>query len=315
MTKSMDTASSPLETAVLFLIFNRPDTTDKVFEAIRNARPPRLYLACDGPRPGKKGETELVDGLRRSLLEKVDWPCEVHTLFRDTNLGCKLAVSGAITWFFSKEEQGIILEDDCLISPTFFLFCQTLLQRYANDESVAGITADFRPLKSKNGADTFGRVGYPLIWGWASWRRVWKNYDPDVKKWTGTINDFPRLAAKPSGTQQYLKMVFDGVKEGQLDTWDFQFNFMCQLHEQDFLYPHVNMITNIGFAGNATHTDNPHDSNAMLARADVIFPLAAELPGRAYEHWLDKKVFSAKSITTKAMNRLYRWSMAMRSNS
>ena len=315
MTKSMDTASSPLETAVLFLIFNRPDTTEKVLEVIRGARPPRLYIACDGPRSFKKGEAELVDGVRKMVLDKVDWPCEVHTLFRDTNLGCKMAVSGAITWFFSKEEQGIILEDDCLVSATFFPFCQTLLQRYANDESVAGITADYRPLKSKHEPDTFGRIGYPLIWGWASWSRVWKNYDPDVKRWNGNTNDYPRLAAKPQATQHYLKMVFDAVKVGELDTWDFQFNFMCQLHEQDFLFPHVNMITNIGFAGNATHTENPHDPNAMLPRGEIKLPLRAEVIDRKYEHWVDKKVFSAKSITTKAMNRLYRWSMAMRSNS
>lgn len=315
MTMSMDTASSPLKTAVLFLIFNRPDTSEKVFQAIRAARPPKLYIACDGARPNKAGEAEMVEGLRKKILAGVDWPCEVHTLFRETNLGCKLAVSSAITWFFDQEEQGIVLEDDCLPSPTFFRFCETLLDRYANDESVAGVSGDFRPLKSKQDRDTFGRVGYPLIWGWASWRRVWKNYDPDVTKWTGVINDYTRLSSKPPSTQQYLKMVFDGVKVGKLDTWDFQFNFMCQLHQQDFLHPFVNMITNIGFAGDATHTSNPHDPNATLPRADVKFPLRNELPGRAYEHWLDKKVFSERSITTKAMNRLYRWSMAMRSSS
>ncbi len=106
MTKSMNTASSPLETAVLFLIFNRPDTTEKVFEAIRDARPPRLYIACDGARPGKEGEAELVDGLRKEILQKVDWPCEVHTLFREANLGCKLAVSGAIERASASREIG-----------------------------------------------------------------------------------------------------------------------------------------------------------------------------------------------------------------
>lgn len=308
----MNTTSRTLDTAVLFLIFNRPETTREVFAAIRQARPPRLYVACDGPRTDRAGEAALVEELRRTVLAGVDWPCEVHTLFRESNLGCKRAVSGAISWFFEHEEQGIILEDDCLPSPTFFPFCEELLKRYAGDTTVAGIAGDFRPLRSDEGADAFGRVGYPLIWGWASWRRVWQAYDPAIPEWTGDCDDFPRLAAKPRATKQYLKVVFDAVQNGTLDTWDFQFNFQCQLHQQDFLHPYVNMITNIGFAEGATHTSNALDPNAALARKDVRFPLRGPLEGRDYQAWLDKKVFAASSITTKAMNRLYRWSIGRR---
>ena len=297
--------------AVLFLIFNRPDTTDEVFQAIRAARPPRLYVASDGPRKGRPGESDVVEQVRRNVLGAVDWPCEVHTLLRDDNLGCRNAVSGAIDWFFEHEEEGIILEDDCLPSPSFFPFCETLLERYREDASIAGITGDFRPVKSNRHPGTIGRVGYPLIWGWASWRRVGKMYDPDMHEWNGDPQDIPRLAAKPRGTRRFLRSVFDAVKEGRIDTWDFQFNFLLQQQRLDFLHPHVNLITNIGFASDATHTANANDPNAALPRGEVVFPLNGPEEGRSYEAWLDRKVFVVDSLASKAMNKLYRWSATM----
>ncbi|MEZ4807344.1 MAG: nucleotide-diphospho-sugar transferase [Flavobacteriales bacterium] len=310
-----DTSAPPTSarTAVLFLTFNRPDTTMEVFAAIRQARPPRLYIASDGARAERAGEAALVSGLREAMLAKVNWPCEVRTLFRDANLGCRSAVSGAISWFFTHEERGIILEDDCLPSPSFFPFCEGLLERYATDTTVAGITGDYRPQKSEYGPDTYGRVGYPLIWGWASWRRVWDAYDANIAAWNGEPEDYPRMADRPKATRQYLKLVFDAVQDGKLDTWDFQFNFQCQLHQQDFLHPHVNLITNIGFTDGATHTSDPNDPNAALPREEVLLPLRKAVDGREYDAWLDKKVFAVSSIRTKAMNRIYRWYLRRRS--
>ena len=118
-----------LNTAVLFLVFNRLDTSKQVFQAISQAKPPRLYVAADGARVSKEGESEKVQAVRDYIMQNIDWKCEVKTLFRDENLGCKYAVSGAITWFFQNEEQGIILEDDCLPNQSFFWFCEELLER------------------------------------------------------------------------------------------------------------------------------------------------------------------------------------------
>ena len=126
----------PLKTAILFLVFNRLDTTKKVFKAIRQAKPPRLYIAADGARANKKGECKNVQLVRDYIMQNVDWDCDVKTLFRDKNLGCKYAVGGAITWFFETEEQGIILEDDCLPSQSFFWYCEELLDRYKEDKSL-----------------------------------------------------------------------------------------------------------------------------------------------------------------------------------
>ena len=135
------TPQHPLKTAVLFLIFNRPDTTKQVFEAIRKSKPPRLYVAADGPRTDKSGEAEKVEQVRRIAMQ-VDWNCEVKTLFREENLGCGKAVSSAITWFFKNEEEGIILEDDCLPNQSFFWFCEELLERYRDDMRIMAVSGD-----------------------------------------------------------------------------------------------------------------------------------------------------------------------------
>lgn len=164
-----------LDTAVLFLVYKRPDTTKRVFEVIRRARPSRLYIAGDGPRSEEDGETEKVQEARR-IATSVDWGCEVKTLFRDENLGCKKAVNDAISWFFEYEDAGIILEDDILPSASFFPFMQTMLEMYKKDSRVMMVTGyniknQWKPIE--NSCYFFSMLGG--IWGWASWRRAWKN--------------------------------------------------------------------------------------------------------------------------------------------
>lgn len=293
--------------AVLFLIFNRPDNTLEVFETIRNARPPRLYVASDGPRQHKTGEEQVVEDLRAEVLQRVDWPCEVKTLFRESNLGCKQAVSGAITWFFQNEEQGIIIEDDCKVAPTFFPFCDELLDRYKNDKSVGGIAADFRPLHSKRSPNEFGRISYPMIWGWATWRRVWDQYDPQISNWNGDPKSIDSVAVKSANTQQYMKYVFDAVKSGSMDTWDYQFVHLCLDRKMDFLHPFVNLISNLGFDENATHTTYNDDINARLPVKDVQFPLVGPVDDKFYEHWLDRRVFADRELHVRAFQRLQHW--------
>ncbi len=165
-----------MRSPVLFLVFNRPDSTRKVFDAIRSARPPKLYITADGPRPDRPAEAKLCSEVR-AIASAVDWPCEVKTLFRESNLGCKAGVSSGITWFFSHEDEGIILEDDVLPVPTFFNFCDEMLERYRDDARVSMISGcnlisnHFSPKQSY----FFSR--YNLIWGWATWRRAWQHYD------------------------------------------------------------------------------------------------------------------------------------------
>ena len=169
------------------MVFNRPDTTAQVFETIRQAKPARLYVAADGARKEKDGELERV-AMVREIATTVDWPCEVKTLFQDKNLGCKNAVSSAISWFFEHEEQGIILEDDCLPSADFFDFCENNLEKYRSDTRIMMI-AGTNYLPSENLRVPFFFSEHFIIWGWATWRRAWQLYDLEMSSWNYELNN------------------------------------------------------------------------------------------------------------------------------
>lgn len=173
---------SSLKTAVLFLIFNRPDTTTKVFEKIRLIKPQRLYIASDGPRAGYDGEIEKIKKTRE-IATQIDWPCKVKTLFRDKNLGCKKGVSQAISWFFENEEQGIILEDDCVPHLDFFAFCENLLDRYSKENQVSVITGSNFQNNKWRGDASYYFSKYNHCWGWATWRTSWKLNDVNITFW------------------------------------------------------------------------------------------------------------------------------------
>jgi len=229
-----------LSTPVLFLIFNRPDTTEKVFEQIRKAKPKKFYVAADGPRTDKQSEVESCSNVRNLVLENIDWECNVKTLFRHVNLGCKDAVSSAITWFFENEEEGIILEDDCLPSQTFFPFCEKMLSMYRNDKRVFQIAGLSLLEENKCKADYFFST-ISSIWGWATWRDRWQGY-----------------SANPVFKEEY----FDGIKDNYVkhyfysmaknhsaDTWDIQWFYHMLKNKGLAVIPSVNFISNIGLTG------------------------------------------------------------------
>jgi hypothetical protein len=254
-----------LNTAILFLVFNRPETTSRVFEVIKKIRPKRLYVASDGPRLSKINEVEKVN-LVRKIATAVNWPCEVKTLFRKQNLGCKSAVSSGIKWFFENEEQGIILEDDCLPHLDFFYFCEKLLEKYRNDEKILTITGDNFQNGIMRGSNSYYFSKYFHCWGWATWRRTWDCYDGEIKFWpkwkqsVDWINKFPDKIER-----KYWSSVFDKVYFNQIDTWDYP--FMASLWNKGGLnlIPNVNLVSNIGFGPEATHTISINDKNSNLS--------------------------------------------------
>ncbi len=265
----------PLETAVLFLVFNRLDTTKQVFEAIKKAKPPRLYIGSDGARESKEDEKERVEAVRNYILDNIDWDCEVKTLFREKNLGCKMAVSGAIDWFFENEEQGIILEDDCLPSQSFFWYCEELLNRYKDDMRIWHISGNnfhFGWQRDKDYSYYFGGI-YGSIWGWASWANRWKKYDVEMKNYDNLK------------TKKYLENCYDGsiavksrlnefesIKSG-LDTWDFQWVYCRWINNGLTIIPSINLVKNLGFGEEATHTFNKKDKRANMNFYNISLPL------------------------------------------
>jgi hypothetical protein len=251
----------PLNTAVLFLVFNRPNTTKQVFESIRKAKPPRLYIAADGLREDRLGEEETVQSVRNYVMSNIDWNCEVKTLFRDKNLGCKYAVSGAITWFFEQEEMGIILEDDCLPSQSFFWFCEELLDIYKCDTRImmVGGTNYFDDLTDQvHESYIFSR--YFNIWGWATWKRAWSLYDVGIKRWSKNMhnNDLKHVLCNAEASK-YFSRAFDLIKTNKIDTWDYQWCFTCLFNNGLSIVPAKNLISNIGVTG--THTANRVSEN------------------------------------------------------
>ena len=266
---------APLQTAVLFLVFNRPDTTAQVFEAIRQAKPPRLYVAADGPRAGREGEAERVAKVRE-IATAVDWPCEVKTLFRTENVGCQHGPRQGIDWFFQHEEYGIILEDDCLPSQSFFWFCEAMLERFCGDESIMAVTGTNITRNLTFEADYFFSK-YALMWGWASWRRAWAKYDPDLSDW-GTLKKRKWLKSLKIGGLPFeytWQRIFDRTTQLRDDAtwWDYQWIYTCWLHNGLTIAPAKNLIRNIGFSDDATHTfsNDPYRSN--LIPVEIHFPL------------------------------------------
>jgi hypothetical protein len=269
MTVVATPSAQPLKTAVLFLVFNRPDTTVRVFNEIRKARPPRLYVAADGPRAGRVGEVELVESVRMIATE-VDWSCDVKTLFRKDNLGCKVAVSGAITWFFEHEEAGVILEDDCLPHPDFFNFCETMLDYYRDDERVDVITGNNFQNGQQRGIGTYYFSKYNHCWGWASWRRAWHHYQGDLPFWPDwEQSDEWRTHCPDKVERRYWEKVFDQVYAGGIDTWDYPWTACVWKHAGLTVTPIVNLVSNIGFGADATHTFDPNAHQANLPVAEL----------------------------------------------
>lgn len=263
-------------TPVLLIIFNRADTTKLVFEAIRKARPPRLYVAADGPRPHVASDQQKCAEARK-IVERVDWPCEVKTLFHDKNLNCGKAPSTAMSWFFENEEQGIILEDDCLPSQSFFRYCQELLEKYRDDSRIMHIGGNNFLGGWRNDPDYsyyFSRSGH--IWGWATWRRAWQTFDFDILLYTKLKQRgfFDHFFLNPL-EKVYRLRKFDKTvaNRGKVDWWDYQWDFARFSNSGLAVVPNKNLVKNLGFGEGATHTVNGSGEFNKLEAQELKFPL------------------------------------------
>jgi hypothetical protein len=261
-----------LITPVVLIIFNRPDTTERVFAEIAKAKPPKLLVVGDGPRVGREGEAKKV-AETRGIINKVDWPCEVLTNYSDANLGCKNRVSSGIDWVFDQVEEAIILEDDCVPHQSFFRFSQELLSLYRNDSRIGMICGTNMAYKVQHNESYFySRI--PRIWGWATWRRVWKTYDVEFKGYTeiGYIHNLINSFKLPSEGMHWVG-VMDAVLRKEINTWDAQVLHMVFRQSYLSIFPSGNLVSNIGFRQDATHTKNNDGEQANLEYLDIKFPL------------------------------------------
>lgn len=288
--------SDNFEIPILFLVFNRPKLTLTVFNKIKELKPRKLYVACDGPR-NTNNENKAVSKVR-DIIDDVTWDCDLKKLFRRKNLGCKNAVSGALDWFFENEDKGIILEDDCLPNQDFFYFCKKLLLKYENDSRISMITGNNFQDGNSRGDGSYYFSAYNHIWGWATWKRVWNHYDKNMNFWPQWSKSqdwkkkFPDLLERI-----YWKRNFDCVYTNLIDTWDYQLFALIKKMGGLCATPNVNLVSNIGFDIDATHTVNKNHRNANLPTArmsKVIHPkyISLDIEADNYEffhHFLGNK--------------------------
>jgi hypothetical protein len=292
------------DTPILFLVFNRPGPTEKVFERIRHIKPTKLFIAADGPRENKVGEKDKCEDVRNLILEGIDWPCEIKTLFRDKNIGCGPAVSEGITWFFEHVEEGIIIEDDILPSHSFFGFAEQLLKLYRNDESVWHVGGNsYNPYEMKS---PYYFSAYPHIWGWATWRRAWRNYkfqldDIDPQKLFANINE---LFLTQSEKKFWIDFYNSYFKVKEKTTWDYQWTCRMWYNKGLAILPSANLIMNIGFEEDATHTADKNSWLAHLIANEIEIPNRKELikQNKKSDLFTSKEVFYIRSGGRKILS-------------
>jgi len=253
----------PCNTPVVFLIFRRPDLTAQVFEAIRQAQPKMLLVVADGPR---NEEDAVLCQQARAVTEQVDWDCEVLRDYSEVNLGCRDRVSSGITWAFEQVEEAIILEDDCLPHPSFFGYCSNLLDYYRPDERVMVISGDNFQDGHWRGDGSYYFSRYNHCWGWATWRRAWHHFDGELKQWpplkaSGLLSSIFEDPLE----QQYWSQIWDTLyTQNQPDTWDYRWIFTCMSNGGLTVLPNMNLVSNIGFGPEATHTTQKNVQSSML---------------------------------------------------
>lgn len=273
----MNHLNEPVEATrlpVLLIAFKRYEQTRAVMEAIRKAKPPRLYFACDGARNPE--EARVVDRVK-SLVELVDWPCELFTRFSEVNQSVRFGPPAAIDWFFEHEEEGIILEDDCLPMPTWFRFAEAMLEHYRHDERVWVVMGNNLMTEWEQTNDDsyyYSAHGYGAYWGWATWRRNWQRYDLAMKEWpalrdSGLLKGHFLSRSEEREAHEVLERSWDG----RIHSWDFQLDYGRLMHGMVNIIPSVNLIRNIGFGDSSTHTGSNKDPRNKDNASDMVFPV------------------------------------------
>ncbi|CAM2844101.1 methyltransferase type 11 [Mycobacterium simiae] len=260
---------------VIFIIFNRPDNTRQVFEAIRAAKPAQLLVIADGPREDRPGEPERC-AITRAIVDEVDWDCQVHKNFAESNMGCQLRISSGISWAFTLVDEAIILEDDCVPSSSFFIYCAELLDRYANDERVMMVSGRNHLFGRMATDDSYYFSRYPHVWGWATWRRAWEKYDAKMSDWP-EIRDRKIFDQYFSSILEryYRESILQYVYDGKINTWAYQWFYAIWANSGLCATPARNLVRNIGFDTEATNTkwDLIYSAHSALAAEDLELPL------------------------------------------
>jgi hypothetical protein len=259
---------------VLLLVFNRPDTTRRLLGAIREFAPPRVYIVADGARTGVEGESQLCEEVRK-VFEDIDWDCKVFRLFRDVNMGCDESIIDGINWFFDQEEQGIILEDDCIPARSFYNFCNQLLHTHKDNSEVAiisGSTYYDKPISRKY---NYFLSDFYFTWGWATWRHVWKNIDWNKRYDLDIIKE--KLMNTYQSNHDFVEIAYKNIKNAyglKVPNWDGIFYINNLMQNKKAIIPSLNQVSNIGSVG--THFKHSTSQIFYGKTFDIQFPSGFE---------------------------------------
>jgi len=283
---------------VVLIVFNRPSLTQRVFNAIKEVKPPQLFIISDGPRTAK-GEDEIQKVLEtRKIIETVDWKCEVFKKYSKTNLGCRRSVSEGLDWVFRHVEQAIILEDDCVPDLSFFPYCEELLSKYKQDNRVMHITGTNLLTNKKATSDSYFFTHHVSVWGWATWKRAWKYYDVEMKGYENEAKTIlTKILVNPRMINAMQKRL-DSVVSGKLDTWDYQWAYAIWKRKAIGIMPNNNLISNIGFGKDATHTKQGGIYDQMKTKS-IDIPL--KHPAKIITNETADKILSTNLLPEKIL--------------
>ena len=273
------------DSSVLILIFNRPDKVKALIQALSVIQPKRIFIAADGPRVGNASDTERCAEARKIALE-IPWECEVVTRFSDANYGCRYGITDAIDWFFEQVEEGIILEDDCIPDPTFFSFCAELLERYRDDERVMHISGNNFQDGQVRGDGSYYFSAYTHSWGWATWRRAWQLYSPTIATFTAAdARSAVESTPLSKGARRFWLKNFNATVS-KTDSWDSLWLYVVWKHGGLSILPNRNLVSNIGFDSEGTHTIEPTSQANVPAEsiAEIAHPTSKETDYAADEY-------------------------------
>lgn len=304
-----------MDLPITFIIFKRPHTTEKVFQAIRQAKPKKLFVIADGPRNDRENEAEKC-AATRAIIDRVDWDCEVIKNYSDVNLGCAVRVSSGLDWVFSHVEKTIILEDDCIPHSSFFRFCEELLEKYQHDTRVASISAqNIQPQhKRTNYSYYFSR--YSHCWGWATWRRAWQHYDLYIKLWkqVKAENLLRDILIDPKAVSYWQRKLQNIYENPTGITWDYQWTFACWMQGSLSITPNVNLVSNVGVGADSTHFDSQQDFSFINVPTQAMeFPLKHPpyiVRNVEADIFTQKTVYQAKIIDVLKEEVKKRWNYA-----
>lgn len=259
--------------SVLIIAFNRPGLLKKLIKKLSQIKPKKIYFACDGPRIEYHDDKEKCNLINKLIDSGIDWDCKIFKKTHAKNIGVKKNINSAIDWFFSNEEMGIILEDDCEFSISFFKFCEELLIRYKNNSKIKIISGNYYHSNIvEDNSYYFSRC--PGTHGWATWKRTWDENDKEMKSWRGKLEYFwlVKFFKFNFVKAHYFYKKFIDSYNGVINSWDYQLLLSIWKNNGLIIRPYKSLCKHIGWGNDATHSKRA-DQHPDVITKEISFPL------------------------------------------